>query len=74
MKAYKIPIIVCVSILVLTIAPKTVAAEPSLEINLPTKTVSNTTLDTALSKHSLAQITHGLVVITVLGILALKKR
>lgn len=79
MKAFKIPIILCISIFILTLAPKSNAnkkysSEPSFEIYFSTKVVSDSSLEAALSQHSLSQISHGLLIISILGMLAFKRR
>jgi len=59
--------------------PRTASAttdqEPSFTAHFsPTKEVSSTSLDAALSNHPLEQLGHGLLVVAIAGILARRKR
>lgn len=72
-------IIICVSILALVVAPRNVSAdqrqEPSFHSSMqPNKTVSNSNIELAMSNNGLDQIGHGLLVLTIVGFLALRKR
>ncbi|MFL0810446.1 MAG: hypothetical protein K6L76_08535 [Agarilytica sp.] len=71
--------IICVSIVMLFATPKNAAAdaeniEPSFNQTLTAKTVSSKSLDVALNQHGLDHIGHGLLFLSLLGFLALRKR
>ncbi|MFL0800486.1 MAG: hypothetical protein K6L80_08565 [Agarilytica sp.] len=72
--------IICVCILAFAIAPRNVSAEienhePTFHSHLSThKSISQPSVDNALTNHGFDQVGHGILVILIAGFLALRKR
>lgn len=76
----KLPFIISFSALIFLVAPTHTSAEiadiePSFHgVIHPEKSISSSSLDTALSNHGLGQMGHGFLVLSIVAFLALRKR
>lgn len=76
----KLPFVISLSALILLVAPTHTSAdvgdrEPSFHSVIHSeKSISNSSLDTALSNHGLDQMGHGFLVLSIIAFLALRKR